>query len=75
MDMISRVGRRAEEALVELRSQAAEEGWDAERIEKEKSLFELRHEVSLCCTPGCTNMAEPIPGFADLLCQKCQCQK
>jgi hypothetical protein len=71
MDMISRIQRAVEAALEELRSRARAEGWDEERVEREKRLFELGHEVTLCATPGCMKMAEPLPGFRDIPCPEC----
>ena len=45
---------------------------DLERIQREKQLFELGSEVTLCCKPGCMRMAEPIPGFREILCKECE---
>lgn len=69
-DLIGRVARKAEQALTELRQRAADESWDEARLAQEKSLFELRHEVTLCSVPGCTEMVHPIPGFRDLRCPR-----
>lgn len=66
MDLLGSVERRAREALGELGQKAASESWDLERIEKEKSLFMLSHEVTLCSAPGCLELVAPVPGFADL---------
>jgi hypothetical protein len=71
MDIISRVRQAAEAELLELRARAKVEKWDLDRIEREKVLFELGHEVTLCSTAGCLNLAEPIPGYRDLHCSAC----
>jgi hypothetical protein len=72
MDILSRVRQAAEVALEELRQRAQRESWDTARIEREKQLFQLRTEVTLCSAVGCLNMVEPLPGFRDLICAGCQ---
>lgn len=72
MTVIDRVRQAAEAALNGLKQRAVAEGWDLERIKREKQLFELNSEVTLCCRPGCMRMAEPIPGFRDIPCKECE---
>ena len=66
MDLLSSVKQRALKALAVLRDKAASEGWDPARLEREKDLFMLGHEVTLCSAPGCLEMASPVPGFNEL---------
>ena len=68
MSILDGIRRRAEEALETLTRRAADEGWDTERIEGEKDLYMLSHEVSLCQHPGCLVMVNPIPGFLYIRC-------
>ncbi len=72
MSVIDKVRQAAEASLRELRKRAQDEGWDLERIQREKQLFELGSEVTLCCKPGCMRMAAPIPGFREILCKACE---
>ncbi len=72
MSVIDKIRQAAEAALSEFRKRAQVEGWDLERIQREKQLFELGSEVTLCCKPGCMRMAEPIPGFREILCKECE---
>lgn len=69
---LERVAARARAALAELVRRAAEEGWEVERVEQEKDLLALSHEVSLCATPGCLSLATPVPGFSDARCDVCR---
>ena len=70
MTVIEKVRQAAEAALESLRQRARAESWDLERINREKQLFELSSEVTLCCKPGCLRMAAPIPGFREILCEE-----
>jgi len=66
MDLLGSVEKRARDALGKLRLKAAQEGWDPERLEKEKSLFMLSHEVTICSAPGCLELVAAVPGFNEL---------
>ena len=66
MDLLEKVQQRARNALAELSQKGTEEGWDQERLEKEKSLFMLSHEVTLCTALGCLELAASVPGFSEL---------
>lgn len=69
MTILDAITRRAEAALEELCRRAAAEGWDADRVEREKDLYMLSHEVSLCQSPGCMVMVNSIPGFLYIMCE------
>ncbi len=68
MTILEGIAKRAEGALQALRQRAADEGWDDHRVEREKDLYMLSHEVSLCQHPGCMVMVNPIPGFLFIRC-------
>ena len=70
MTILDGVTRRAEHALEELQRRAGQEGWDTDRIEREKDLYMLNHEVSLCQDPGCMVMVQSIPGFLWITCEE-----
>lgn len=69
MGIIDRVRERATAALGGVRERAEREAWDQARVEREKSLFELEYEVTLCAEASCWNLVHPIPGFRDLRCK------
>lgn len=72
MSILDAVTRRAEAALVRLCERAQQERWDTTRIEHEKSLYQLKHEVTLCQAPGCLVMVKTIPGFLYARCDEHQ---
>jgi hypothetical protein len=72
MTLIDRIREKASEELRALQRRAEEEGWEIERVEREKQRFELNSEVTLCCEPGCLNMAVPLPGFREVQCSACR---
>ena len=69
MTILDAVTKRAEAALEELSQRAKTEGWDDDRVEHEKDLYMLSHEVSLCQSPGCLVMVQSIPGFLYIKCK------
>jgi len=70
-EVINRAALIAEQALREARERASRQGWDEERVEREKARLGLQHDVTLCATPGCLGLASGVPGFRDLLCPSC----
>ena len=66
MDLLKSVEKEAREALVRLRHKASREAWDSERLEREKSLFIMDHEVTMCSVAGCLDLATAVPGFDHL---------
>ena len=66
MDLLRSVERNARIALANLRDKAAQDAWDQERLEREKGLFIMGHEVTLCSEAGCLELATAVPGFDHL---------
>ena len=69
MTILDGITKRAEAALEELCQRAQAEGWDTDRVEREKDLYLFSHEVSLCQSPGCLVMVQSLPGFLFARCK------
>ena len=64
--LLRNIAQRAEAELEDLRKRARVQGWDTQRCEREKAGVALRHDVTLCGSPGCLSIASAVPGFEEL---------
>ena len=64
--LLGRAAALVEGELSALRQRARAEEWDTDRREREKAAVALRHDVTLCSTPGCMSVACAVPGFEAL---------